>query len=262
MNRIDHAFENLQIQGRKGLIPFLTAGDPDLATTEALVKEMVAAGADLIEIGIPFSDPVAEGPVIQEASERGLASFTTLAKVFPLVKSLRESLKIPILLMLYANSVFAYGPERFFTACEQSGIDGIIVPDLPFEERDELAPFAREKGVYLINLVAPTSEKRIETIAPNSEGFLYCVSSLGVTGAREQFETDFSSFLGTVREHTKVPAALGFGISTASQAAMLAKYADAVIIGSAVVRIIAEQGTKSVKAVGAFLRQVREAIDQ
>ena len=201
LNRIDQRFAALKLQNKKALITFITAGDPDLKATETLVLEMEKAGADIIELGVPFSDPVAEGPVIQAASERALKSGTTLKDIFTLVKNLRQKTDIPILLMMYLNCIFKYGKEKFFENCVESGIDGVIVPDMPFEERDEISAESKKAGVYAINLVAPTSKERIKEIASESEGFLYCVSSLGVTGQRSNFSTDFDdSFNSTAWE--------------------------------------------------------------
>ncbi|SCZ76563.1 tryptophan synthase subunit alpha [Acidaminobacter hydrogenoformans] len=262
MNRIDATFEALRGRGEKALIAFVTAGDPDMGTTEALVKEMVARGADLVELGVPFSDPMAEGPIIQAASARALEAGATLPGIFDLVARLRGGTvaKTPLLLMMYLNCILHYGKDRFFEACARVGIDGVIVPDLPYGEQVEISGEARAHGVHLISLVAPTSRDRIDAIAENSEGFLYCVSSLGVTGTRAAFATDFDAFFGEIRKHAKIPTAVGFGISSPAQAKALAGYADGVIVGSAVVDIVAQHGTDAVAPVGTFIEALKDAI--
>ena len=260
MNRIDTAFAACKQENRKALITFVTAGDPDYATTEAVVLEMAKQGADLIELGVPFSDPVAEGPVIQEASLRALQNGTTLKGIFEMVNRLREKTQVPLLLMLYVNTIFRFGKERFFSLCEETGIDGVIVPDLPYEEFDEIADEAKRHGVYNIHLVAPTSHQRIAAIAKDSEGFLYCVSSTGVTGVREQFSTDFEPFFKAIRESCATPCAVGFGIATPEQAREMKQYCDGVIVGSAIVRLIAEHKQNAPQPVGAFVHSLHEAL--
>ena len=259
-NAIDRKFRELRQNGDKALIAYIAAGDPDLATTEQLILEMEKAGADLIEIGIPFSDPVAEGPIIAAASERALKNGDVCLKnVFAMVKRLRDKCRIPLLLMLYANSVFAHGIDRFFADCADSGISGAIVPDVPFEERMELQPIAHAHNVHLINLVAPTSGERIDTIAADSQGFLYCVSSTGVTGVRSEFSTDFDSLFRRIRAASDVPAALGFGISTPEQIRQLAPYCDGLIVGSAIVRIIGRHGRDCLQPVSEFVTALKNA---
>jgi tryptophan synthase alpha chain len=260
VNRIDKSFADLKHQNKKALITFITAGDPDMETTENLVLEMEQAGADVIELGVPFSDPVAEGPVIQEASERALKRGTTLKEIFALVKKLRQKTDIPILLMMYLNCIFKYGKEKFFANCVESGIDGVIVPDMPFEERDEIFDEAKKAGVYSINLVAPTSRERIKEIACESEGFLYCVSSLGVTGQRNNFSTNFDDFFTDIKKYSKVPYALGFGISTPQQVSELAHYCDGLIVGSAIVKIVCQYGRQSIEPVSAFVKTLKDAM--
>lgn len=264
MNRIDGTFEALKGRGEKALITFVTAGDPDLGTTEALVMEMIAQGADLVELGVPFSDPMAEGPVIQAASARALEAGTTLPGIFEMVARLRtrgqKVAETPLLLMMYLNCILHYGKDRFFETCARVGIDGVIVPDLPFEEQAEISGEARAHGVRLISLVAPTSRNRIQAIASHGEGFLYCVSSLGVTGARSAFATDFEAFFGEIQKHSRIPTAVGFGVSSPEQAGALARYADGVIVGSAVVDLVARHGVDSVASVGAFVRALKDAI--
>lgn len=262
MNRIDAAFEALRHRREKALITFVTAGDPDMATTEALVLEMIAQGADLVELGVPFSDPMAEGPIIQAASARALEAGATLPGIFDLVARLRSGgvTETPLLLMMYLNCILHYGKDRFFEDCARVGIDGVIVPDLPYGEQVEISGEARAHRVHLISLVAPTSRDRIDAIAQNSEGFLYCVSSLGVTGTRSGFATDFDAFFGEIQRHATVPTAVGFGISTPEQAKALAHYADGIIVGSAVVDLVAKHGKGAAAPVGAFVKALKDAI--
>lgn len=255
MSRIRKAFES-----GKAFIPFVTCGDPDLETTAACVRAAAENGADLIELGIPFSDPTAEGPVIQAANLRALTGGVTTDKIFGLVRSLRQDVDIPLVFMTYANVVFSYGAKRFFSACKEAGIDGIILPDLPFEEKGEFLPACRECGVELISLVAPTSENRIAMIAREAEGFLYIVSSLGVTGARSEIKTDLKSIVDVVRQNTDIPCAIGFGISTPEQAAKMAGIADGAIVGSAIVKLIEAHGTDAPAHVGEFVRRMKEAL--
>lgn len=255
MNKIASAFAN-----GKAFIPFITCGDPDLETTKACIHEMVRNGADLIELGIPFSDPTAEGPVIQGANIRALASGTTTSKIFEMVTELRREISTPMVFMTYANVVFAYGAERFLTACEQVGIDGLILPDLPYEEKDEFLPVCREHHVALISLIAPTSAGRIATIAREAEGFIYLVSSLGVTGTRSEITTDLSSIMKVIRENSSVPCAIGFGISTPEQAAKMAGLSDGAIVGSAIIKILAQYGSESPKYVGEFVKKMKMGV--
>ncbi len=255
MSNIRKAFEN-----GKAFIPFITCGDPDLETTEKCVREAVDAGADLIELGIPFSHPTAEGPVIQQANVRALSGGVTTDKVFELVRRLRREVTVPMVFMTYANVVFSYGAEKFISLCSETGIDGLILPDLPFEERDEFLPICQKYGVDLISLIAPTSENRIATIARNAEGFLYIVSSLGVTGTRSEITTDLKSIVEVVRKNTDIPCAIGFGISRPDQAQEMAALSDGAIVGSAIVKIIGQYGTDSPGKVGDFVRQMKEAV--
>ena len=245
MSNIRKAFEN-----GKAFIPFITCGDPDLETTAAVVRAAAANGADLIELGIPFSDPTAEGPVIQGANLRALSGGVTTDKIFDLVKELRRDVEVPMVFMTYANVVFSYGTERFISTCREIGIDGLILPDVPYEEKEEFLPACRKYGVDLISLIAPTSEDRIAMIAREAEGFLYIVSSLGVTGMRSEIKTDLESIVETVRENTDVPCAIGFGISTPEQAAKMAGISDGAIVGSAIVRLIGKYGKDAPEYVG------------
>ena len=255
MNRIAEAF-----QKEKVFIPFITCGDPDLETTGKVVRAAVANGAGLIELGIPFSDPTAEGPVIQGANLRALSGGVTTDKIFDFVRDLRKDVEIPLVFMTYANVVFSYGAERFLKNCSAIGIDGIILPDVPFEEKEEFGGLCRKYGVALISMIAPTSENRVAMIAREAEGFLYIVSSLGVTGVRSEIKTDLSAILKVVREHTDVPCAIGFGISTPEQAEKMARIADGVIVGSAIIKLLAAHGREAAEPVGDYVRSMKEAI--
>ena len=244
----------------KAFIPFITCGDPDLETTGKLVRAAVDNGADLIELGIPFSDPTAEGPVIQGANIRALKGGVTTDKIFDFVRVLREDVKIPLVFMTYANVVFSYGAEAFISTCRGIGIDGIILPDLPFEEKEEFEPLCQKYDVDLISLIAPTSKERIAMIAREAKGFLYIVSSLGVTGARSEITTDLSSIIKVVRENTDIPCAIGFGISTPEQARKMVSIADGVIVGSAIIKLMAEYGTDASEPVGEYVKRMKNAI--
>ena len=248
------------LQNGKAFIPFLTCGDPDLETTEALVKAMAAAGADLIELGIPFSDPTAEGPVIQGANLRALNAGTTTDKVFDLVKRLRQSVTIPMVFMTYANVVFSYGSERFLKNAAEAGVQGLILPDVPYEEKADFEPLCEKYGLELVSMIAPTSHDRIKMIASEAKGFLYCVSSLGVTGVRSSITTDIGGMVELVRQVTDTPTAVGFGISTPEQAKNMAQKADGVIVGSAIVKLIAQYGRDAVQPVAEYVRQMKDAI--
>ena len=255
MSNIHKAFEN-----GKAFIPFITCGDPDLETTAACVRACAANGASLIELGIPFSDPTAEGPVIQAANLRALTGGVTTDRIFDLVRDLRRDVSVPMVFMTYANVVFSYGAERFISACRDIGIDGLILPDLPFEEKGEFLPLCRQYGVDLISLVAPTSADRIAMIAREAEGFLYIVSSLGVTGTRSEITTDLASIVKVVRANTSIPCAIGFGISTPEQAAKMASYSDGAIVGSAIIKLLAQYGKDAPEHVGAYVRAMTEAL--
>ena len=255
MSKIASAFEN-----GKAFLAFLTCGDPDLETTAAAVRAAVENGADLIELGIPFSDPTAEGPVIQGANLRALRAGTTTDRVFDLVRGLRRDVSVPLVFMTYANVVFSYGPERFLSTCAEVGVDGLILPDLPFEEKEEFHPLCRQYGVDLISLVAPTSEDRIAMIAREAEGFLYIVSSLGVTGVRSEITTDLGAIVSVARQNASIPCAIGFGISTPEQAKQMAGLADGVIVGSAIVKLLAQYGTGAPEHIGAYVRAMKESL--
>lgn len=255
MSKIREAFAN-----GKAFIPFITCGDPDLETTAAVVREAVKNGADLIELGIPFSDPTAEGPVIQGANIRALAGGVTTDKIFAFVKELRSDVTVPMVFMTYANVVFSYGAERFISTCREIGIDGLILPDLPFEEKGEFLPICREYGVDLISLIAPTSANRIAMIAKEAEGFLYIVSSLGVTGTRSEIQTDLASIVKTVRENTQIPCAIGFGISTPEQAKKMAGLSDGAIVGSAIIKILEKYGKDAPQYVGEYVKSMKDSV--
>lgn len=246
--------------GGKAFIAFITCGDPDLATTAAAVRAAVEGGADLIELGIPFSDPTAEGPVIQGANLRALTGGVTTDKVFALVRELRRDVSVPMVFMTYANVVFSYGADRFISTCRDIGIDGLILPDLPFEEKDEFLPTCRKYGVDLISLIAPTSENRIAMIAREAEGFLYIVSSLGVTGTRGEITTDLSSIVAAVRRSTDIPCAIGFGISTPEQARAMAALSDGAIVGSAIIKLLERYGTDAPAHIGEYVRAMKAAV--
>ena len=255
MSKIRSAFQN-----GKAFIPFITCGDPDLETTAAAVRAAVENGADLIELGIPFSDPTAEGPVIQGANVRALNGGVTTDKVFGLVRELRRDVTIPMVFMTYANVVFSYGAERFISTCREIGMDGLILPDLPFEEKEEFQPLCQKYGVDLISLIAPTSENRIAMIAKEAEGFLYIVSSLGVTGTRSEIKTDLASIVKVVRENTDIPCAIGFGISTPEQAKRMADTADGAIVGSAIIKLLERYGKDAPAQIGAYVKSMKDAM--
>lgn len=255
MSNIYRAFEN-----EKAFIAFITCGDPDLETTAAAVRAAAANGADLIELGIPFSDPTAEGPVIQGANIRALQGGVTTDKIFDLVRELRRDVTIPMVFMTYANVVFSYGADRFLSTCRDIGIDGLILPDVPYEEKEEFLPQCRQYGIDLISLIAPTSHNRVAMIAREAEGFLYIVSSLGVTGTREEIRTDLASIVEVVRQNTQIPCAIGFGISTPEQARQMAGFSDGVIVGSAIIKILEKYGTQAPPYIGEYVKSMKEAI--
>ena len=256
MSRIAEAFAH-----GKAFIPFLTCADPDLETTEAAVRAMAQAGADLIELGIPFSDPTAEGPVIQAANQRALAGGVTTDQIFDMVRRLREDVTTPMVFMTYANVVFSYGTERFISTAAEIGMDGLILPDVPYEEKEEFAPVCRKYGLDFISLIAPTSEDRIAMIAREAEGFLYCVSSLGVTGVRTEITTDVGRMVSLVKEaNPHIPCAIGFGISTPGQAAAMAAQSDGVIVGSAIVKLAGQYGRQAVPHIAAYVSSMKRAL--
>ena len=255
MSNIRKAFEN-----GKAFIPFITCGDPDLGTTAAAVRAAVRNGADLIELGIPFSDPTAEGPVIQGANLRALTGGVTTDQIFELVREIRRDVAIPMVFMTYANVVFSYGAEDFLSTCKDIRIDGVILPDLPFEEKEEFLPLCHKYGVDLISLIAPTSQNRIAMIAREAEGFLYIVSSLGVTGTRSEIKTDLASIIQIVRENTDIPCAVGFGISTPEQARKIADISDGAIVGSAIIQLLETYGSEAPALIGEYVRNMKNAV--
>lgn len=255
MSKIARAFEN-----GKAFIAFITCGDPDLETTAAAVRAAVENGADLIELGIPFSDPTAEGPAIQGANLRALSGGITTDKVFDFVREIRRDVSVPMVFMTYANVVFSYGSERFISTCKEIGIDGLILPDIPFEEKDEFQPICKKYGVNLISLIAPTSQNRIAMIAKEAEGFLYIVSSLGVTGTRSEIETDLGEMVKLVRENANIPCAIGFGISTPEQAKQMADIADGAIVGSAIVKLLEKHGKDAPRYIGEYVKSMKDGM--
>lgn len=255
MSNISKAFKNT-----KAFIPFLTGGDPTIDKTEEYIYKMVEAGADIIEIGIPFSDPIAEGPVIQEANIRALKNGATPERIFEMVERVRTKTQVPIVFLTYLNPVFNYGYDKFFARCKKAGVDGIIIPDMPFEEKGELAEEAKKNGVDIISLIAPTSADRIQMIAKEAQGYVYVVSSLGVTGMRSEIKTDLKSIIDLVKQATDVPAAVGFGINTPEQAAEISKISDGVIVGSAIVKIIEKYGENAANEVYKYVKEMKDAV--
>jgi tryptophan synthase alpha chain len=254
MSNISQAFKN-----GKAFIGFVTGGDPTIEKTKEFVREMIRAGADLVEIGVPFSDPIAEGPVIQEANIRALSAGATVEKLFTLVEELRKETTVPLVFLTYLNPVFRYGYDAFFKRCSLCGLDGIIIPDLPFEEQAEVREAAAQYGIDLISLIAPTSEARIKEIAQAATGFIYLVSSMGVTGVRSEITTDLAAIVAAIRSVTSLPVAIGFGIHSPAQAAQMARIADGVIVGSAIVRIIAEHGGEAGPHIYRYVKEMKEA---
>ena len=257
MNNLQKAFSN-----GKAFVTYLMAGDPTIEKSAEYLLALQAGGADLIEIGIPFSDPIAEGEVIQRASQRALSAGATLDKIFAMLETLQGRLTVPAVFMTYLNPVFVYGYERFFSRCKQCGITGIIIPDLPYEEQAEVRLAAKPFGIATITLVAPTSEERIAKIANDAEGFIYLVSSMGVTGVRNTITTDVQAMTAKIKEHTQVPVAVGFGIATPAQAKQYSQLADGVIVGSAIVRQIEENTDDTAEKLTAYVRSIKNAIAQ
>lgn len=255
MSRIRNAFAK-----GKAFIPFITCGDPNLETTGKIVREMVRAGADLIELGIPFSDPTAEGPVIMEADERALKAGVTTDKIIEFAKELRKDISVPLVFMTYANVVFSCGTETFMKKAAEAGIDGLILPDVPYEEKEEFASAAERYGIDLVSMIAPTSAGRTAMIAREAKGFIYIVSSLGVTGVRSEINTDIAAMVKVIRENTDLPCAVGFGISGPQQAKEMAALSDGAVTGSAIMKIIAAEGKNAAEPVGEFVRKMAEAV--
>ena len=255
MNKISEAFDK-----KKAFIPFITAGDPSLEVTEQLLYAMEEAGADLIEIGIPFSDPTAEGVVIQAANERALKAGCTTDRLFDMLEKTVGKIHVPMVFLTYVNPIYTYGKEKFMKRCVQCGISGLIVPDMPYEEKGELKPVCEAYGIQIISLIAPTSQERISMIAKEAEGYIYCVSSLGVTGVRSEIKTDIKAMVDLVRQATDTPCAVGFGISTPKQAEKMAAVSDGAIVGSAIVKIIEKYGADSIPYVAEYVRKMKNAV--
>ena len=255
MNNLQKVFAN-----GKAFIPFITAGDPSIEISKQLVLSMAEAGADLIEIGIPFSDPVAEGQVIQDADSRALEGGATTDKIFIMVEGVRRSNNVPIAFMTYVNPIFTYGTEKFMNNCREVGVDAVIVPDVPYEEKDELMPFCFKYNIDLISMIAPTSRNRIQMIASEAQGFIYCVSSMGVTGVRQDIGNDIREMIRIVKEVKNIPCAIGFGISTPEQAVSMANFSDGVIVGSAIVKIVEKFGFECVPHVVEYVKMMKDAI--
>ena len=255
MSRIQEAFK-----GKKAFIPFVTCGDPDLETTKQIVYEMEKAGAALIELGIPFSDPTAEGLVIQGANLRALTGGVTTDKIFDMVKEIRQNTQIPLVFMTYANVVFSYGTERFLEKAKNVGMDGLILPDVPFEEKEEFDIVCKKYGIDLISLIAPTSHDRIRMIAKEASGFVYCVSSLVVTGTRSSITTDIGAMVDLVKKAKDIPCAVGFGISNPEQAKKMAGQSDGVIVGSAIVKLCGQYGVECVPYVKEYVKSMKDAV--
>lgn len=255
MNRIRKALDN-----KKSFIGFITAGDPNIETTEEIILKMVDAGVDLVEIGIPFSDPNAEGEVIQDANIRALKVGTTIQKIFKMVKNVREKTGIPLVFMSYMNPIFYYGYDDFFEKCEEVGIDGVIIVDLPYEEKAEVEVFSSKYGVELVPLVAPTSKDRIPKIVKDANGFIYLVSSLGVTGTRDEIDREVGNMVKDIKKHTDTPVAVGFGLNTPEQVRDILEVSDGVIVGSAIVKVIEEHGEEAPERVYDFIKDLRKYI--
>lgn len=262
MNRIDKKFKKLKSEGRKAMIPFITAGDPDLSFTVELVLSLEKYGADIIELGIPYSDPIADGPIIQASSGRALKNGAKIIKIMNTVKEIRKNSEVPLVYLVYYNSIFKYGMEKFIKECNEVGIDGLIIPDLPIEERKEIEDIADKYNVYLIPLVAPTSKERIKKIVENGKGFVYCVTIKGITGVRNEINTDINEYMEMVNSYTNLPKALGFGISSKDMAEKFSKYSDGIIIGSAIIKTIAqgENLEDSINKACNFVKEIKEVL--
>ena len=256
MNKnIERAFDH-----GKAFVAFVTCGDPDLDTTKKIILALERAGCDLIELGIPFSDSTAEGPVIQEANERALSNGCTTDDVFEMIKEVRKETSIPMVFMTYANVVFHYGTDKFCQKMIDANMSGMILPDVPYEEKDEFETVCHQYGLDFIRMIAPTSHDRIKMIANDAQGFLYCVSSLGVTGTRSKITTNVNEMVDIVRSVSDIPCGIGFGISTPEQAKKMTEKADAAIVGSAIIKIIAKYGKEAPDHVEAYVRSMVEAI--
>lgn len=264
MNRINKQFEILKASQQKALITYITAGDPDISTTKQLVLEMDKNGADIIEIGIPYSDPVADGPVIQRAAQRALDKGTKIKDVMQMILELRKHTQVPFVYLVYFNCILQYGVEKFIADCKEVGVDGLVIPDLPFEESNEIREIAKEWNIIIISLIAPTSKDRVQKIASQSQGFIYCVSSTGVTGTRNRFDKNLAEFIGEIGKYSTTPKAIGFGISSPDHIKKLKDYCDGLIVGSAIIKNIEENiGSKQlVEQVGIFIRDLKKALSK
>lgn len=263
MSNISKTLKTLREQGNKALVTFVTAGDPDLETSEKIIHKLIESGVDIIELGFPFSDPMADGPTIQLASERALKSGTTLRGVLNLVARVRMHSNVPIILMGYYNPIFCYGAEHFSRDAAEAGVDGLLLVDLPPEEAEEIHPFLKKSGIDLITLLAPTTDEvRSARLAANGEGFLYYVSMTGVTGSQKVNAESISLAVNALKESSTVPVAVGFGISSAEDAAAVAEFADAVVVGSALVKLIAEHFNSDdlLNVIGDYVLQLKKAI--
>lgn len=261
-NRIDKKFDELKEKGRKALITFITAGDPSIDVTIDLVYKMVEGGADIVEIGIPYSDPLADGPIIQASSARALKKGTKIDDIMNAVKIIRKNTEVPLIYLVYYNSIYKYGMEKFLKNAKDSGVDGLIIPDLPLEERKDIKELSEKHDIYLIPLVAPTSNDRIKKICENGKGFVYCVSTKGVTGVRNSIETDIEKYMNLVSNYTDLPKAIGFGISGPEMAKKFAPYCDGIIIGSAIVKMIndSRNNDEIFESVISFISSIKEVI--
>ncbi|HBV82563.1 MAG: tryptophan synthase subunit alpha [Lachnospiraceae bacterium] len=255
MSRIGNAFNN-----KKAFIVFVTGGDPDIETTEALIPQMSAAGVDLIEIGIPFSDPIAEGVIIQAADERALKAGTTTDKLFDMVKHVRKKVDIPLVFMTYINPIYTYGTERFVERCAACGIDGIIVLDVPFEEKEEINGACEAAGIELISMITPTSKERVDMIARQAKGFLYCVSSIGVSKIQNKIKTNIKEMVDNIKQASDIPCVVGFDTATPNQAYEMAAISDGTIVESAIVKIIAQNGKNCIEPVCQYVRDMKAAM--
>jgi len=260
MSNIKLAFDKVKTEGHKAFIPFITAGDPHIQATEEFIYALEKAGSTIIELGVPFSDPVADGPIIQEANLRAMANGIHIHKIFEMVQRVRKNTQIPLVYLMYANTIHYYGIQCFFEKCKEVGVDGVIVPDVPIEEKEEFDRYARENGVDFIALVAPTSKERTKEICEKASGFLYCVSSLGVTGTRESIQTNLVEMFSEIKKYTQIPTALGFGISNPDQAAEVKDFADGIIVGSAMVKIIERYGEESAEPLMEFAKGFVEVL--
>ncbi len=257
MNRLDVALQ----KKTKDLVVFFTAGDPSLDTTVQLVLEAEKNGATIVELGIPFSDPVAEGEVISRASERSLQNGFKVDDLFYIVREIRKHSNIPLLFMSYINPIYFYGYDKFFKKCNEYLVDGVIIPDIPYEEQNEVKEYTKKHDLRLITLLAPTSDKRIKELASNSEGFIYTVSSLGVTGMRSEINEQIFEVAHSIKQHTNNKVFVGFGIGSKEQVSIYSQYFDGVIVGSAIVKIVEQHGINSIKYVGNFIKSLKEGLN-